>query len=236
MLSSLTKLLATTITLSVVAILAACGGGGEKKPGAAPPVPINPEKTVNVGLTPDSCIGNHNADSDISFLMGDKQARYLLWNCGNHETHNKQLIRIFFPFNYTLQCYQQASVHVDFGRCTNPLTAPKNPLFNVTVADLDVRVGRNSGGLPGFSFRANIQNSGNVPAFNLDFEFQIDRNTGGNSGRIDLMEPGESKLTPQFETYSQAFAGRQFILELFVRDGFGNIVAGRTTTVVVNPI
>lgn len=236
MLTHLKKRRATTVTMSVVAILSACGGGGDNKPGSTPPVPINPEKTVSLSLTPDNCIGNHNADSDISFLMGDRQARYLLWNCGNHENHGKQLIRIFLPFDYTRQCYKQASLHVGFGRCTNPLTAPKTPLFNVTVTGIEVRVGRNTGGLPGFSFRANIQNTGNVPAFDLNFEFQIDRNSGGNTGRFDLIEPGASEFTPQFETYSQSFEGRQFNVEVFIRDVFGNIAAGRSTSVLVNPI
>lgn len=219
--------------LSLVAFLVACGGGG-KNTGSGFAASINPEKNVTVELSADGCIGKHNSDMDIEFLMGDKKARFLTWNCGNHANHNKQLVRMFFPFDYSLQCFKTLSTHVGFGRCTMPLTAPAVPLFQIAVTDLRVQAGRNGSGLPGFSFKAMVTNSGNVPNFDLTFLFKVDSNVGGNTGKIPLIEPGETFTTPQFETYSQSLAGRQFVLEFIVRDVFGNIVAGRSTPVTVN--
>lgn len=219
--------------LSLVAFLVACGGG-DKNTGPGFAAPNNPEKNVAVELSTDGCMGKHNSDMDIEFLMGDKKARFLTWNCGNHENHNKQLVRMFFPFDYSLQCFKALSTHVGFGRCSSPLTAPPVPLFQVTVTDLLVQAVRNAGGLPGFTFKAIVANSGNVPNFDLTFVFEVDSNVGGNTGKIPLIEPGEAFTTPQFETYSQSLAGRQFVLDFIVRDVFGNIVTGRSTSVTVN--
>lgn len=219
--------------LSLVAFLAACGGG-DKNSGPPFAASNNPEKNVVLELSADGCIGKHNSDLDIEFLMGDKKARFLTWNCGNHANHNKQLVRMFFPFDYSLQCFKSLSTHVGFGRCTTPLTAPAVPSFEVSITDLLVQTGRNAGGLPGFSFKAVVSNTGNVPSFDLTFVFEVDSNAGGNTGKIPLIEPGEAFPTPQFETYSQSLAGRQLILDFVVRDIFGNIVAGRSTSVTVN--
>lgn len=211
----------------IVAVgLVSCGGGGEGDPGPSGPGTVGTqEKQVSYTTTRDGCLSRNNADADVRYLIGDKPARYLIWNCGNHDIHKRQRVRVFAPYNYDIQCYTPASEHVDFGRCNNPTPTPETPLFSARSTNFSVTPVRSAEGTPGFSYNFEIRNDGNVPAFDLRYAININRTEGAASGTIDVIEPGTTYVRTPINTYSQNYAGQSFILDLAVFDPFDSPIS-----------
>jgi hypothetical protein len=227
-------------TLLWVTGLAACGGGsgsGISQPdpaNSASETPLPTAKTVAYRSSGAGCIVASNADQSVDYLMGDKLARYLLWNCANHEQHTLRQIRMSLLYDYTDQCYKPDSTVVDFAHCTGtPPAPPANPLFEVSVTDFRATPQRNSNGLPGFSYVATLSNTGNVPAFNVQFSVAIDHDLGGNQGSFNIIEPAQTRSTEEYRVFSAAAAGSRLLLTLNVTDAFGNLITLRHTNVTV---
>lgn len=215
----------------------ACGGGGSKPatvgngPAAADPMPVT-SRTVSYATNPSGCIGRHNADSEVAYLLGDQQAKYLVWHCANHDQHELRRVRLSLLFDYQQQCYVQNTTVVDFAHCSGPLPkAPGTPTFGLRIADFAVTPGRNAQGQPGFSYYAVIDNFGNVPAFDVTVRVAIDQDGGGNTDNIRVIEPGASVTTRRYEVYGAAPSGTRFSLDLFVEDAAGRTVATRGAVV-----
>lgn len=216
--------------------LIGCGGSAKPDPGPANPGINNvTEKAVSFSTNSNNCLLRHNADADVKYLIQDKQAGFLIWNCGNHDVHSRQRIRLFLAYDYEVQCYTAVSEHVDFGRCNNPTPLPDTPLFSVFISDFTVTAARNSQGIPGFTYSFSMNNAGNVPAFDLDYVVAINRNVGGTQGLIPVIEPGTPYASTQFETFSRDYAGQTFTLDLVVRDPFGAPVARAFRRTVIVP-
>lgn len=210
--------------------LVGCGGDSSKDPGD----PANPgtpgisnvvEKTVTFSTNSRNCLLRHNADARVDYLIQDKQAGFLIWNCGNHDQHSRQRVRLFIAYDYEVQCYAAVSEHVDFGRCNTGTPLPDAPLFSVFISDFTVTPARNSAGVPGFRYKFALNNAGNVPAFDLSYVVAINRDVGGTQGTVEVIEPAAGYSSTEFETFSGNYSGQTFTLDLTVRDPFGVPVA-----------
>lgn len=215
----------------------ACGGGGSKPgpmgngPSAVNPTPVV-ARTVSYVTGPNGCIERHNADSEVSYLLGDQQAKYLIWHCANHDQHELRRVRLSLLFDYQQQCYVNDTTVVDFAHCSGTLPkVPDSATFGVRIADFVVTPGRNAQGQPGFSYYADIDNIGNVPAFDVTFRVAIDQDGGGNAGTIDVIEPGGRATTRRYDVYGAATSGARFILDLFIDDAAGRNIATRRAVV-----
>lgn len=219
------------LTLAVAGCfgLAACGGSSQTDPGASGSnnggLNTVVEKTVSFSTNSNNCLLRHNADADVKYLIQDKQAGFLIWNCGSHDIHTRQRIRLFLAYDYEVQCYRAVSEHVDFGRCNNGTALPGVPLFSVLISDFTVKAERNSAGTPGFSYSFSLNNAGNVPAFDLEYVVSINRDVGGTQGLISVIEPDSPYASTRFESFSTNYAGQSFVLDLVVRDPFGVPIA-----------
>lgn len=217
--------------------VAACGGGGSKPDPSGngtttvAPGPAGP-RTVSYITSTNGCVSRHNADSEVSYLLGDKQARYLLWHCANHEQHELRRVRVSLLYDYDKQCYVEDSVVVDFSHCSGTMPPAPNPaVFGVRIVDFSVTVGKNPQGLPGFSYQATLANTGTVPAFEITARVVIDRDVGGNQALLAVIEPGADATTRRYDVFSAAAAGSRFTLDLFVEDANGRSIASKRAVV-----
>ena len=215
----------------------ACGGGGSTPgPAGNEPAVINPgpgaPRTVSYIAGPGGCIGRHNADSEVAYLLGDRPAKYLTWHCADHDQHELRRVRLSLLYDYTQQCYLEDTTVVDFAHCSGTLPQPPNPAtFGLRIADFSVTPGRNTQGQPGFSYYAVIDNPGNVPAFDVTFRVAIDQDGGGNTGNIEVIEPGGRATTGRYDVYGAAVSGSRFTLDLTIEDAAGRSVAARRAVV-----
>lgn len=217
--------------------MGACGGGSSKPapadngPSAVGAAPLTP-RTVSYVTGPSGCIGGHNADTEVSYLLGDRQARYLIWHCADHAQHELRRVRLSLLFDYQQSCYVEDTKVVDFAHCSGTLPkAPAPASFSLQIADFAVTPGRNTQGQPGFSYYAVVENTGNVPAFDVTFRVAIDQDGGGNTGTIEVIEPGGRVTTPRYDVYGAAASGTRFALDLSIEDAAGRSVATRRALV-----
>lgn len=222
--------------LSVILLglsVAACGGGGTQpgpasnNPSAVGSTPIAP-RTVTYVTGPSGCIGRHNADSDVNYLLGDQPARYLIWHCADHAQHALRRVRVSLLYDFQQQCYVEDTTIVDFAHCSGTLPKPPDPAtFSAQIAEFVVTPERSTQGQPGFSYYAVIENTGSVPAFDVTFRVAIDQGGGGNAGVIEVIEPGARVTTRRYDVYGAAASGSRFTLDLSIEDAAGGLIATR---------
>ena len=226
------------IPLAVI-LLSACGGTTDdpSTPLSPPaPVPRGPDSaTVQVIEDSRGCLRRHNADVEMDYLIGDKQAKTLLWYCAAHDHHANRKVQVFFPYNFEAGCYQQRSTQIDFGLCTNPPPPPRTPVYDVRLSRLVIDPGRNTQNLPGFSYRAVLINEGNIDAFELSFTFAIDGTNGGSQGTVSVVPAGATAETPEFGLYGPELAGQRLFLKFTLRDPYSGLLAARRLVVDVPP-
>lgn len=213
--------------------VAACGGGGAQPgpagngPSAVGPAPIAP-RTVTYATSATGCIGRHNADSEVNYLLGDQPARYLIWHCADHAQHELRRVRVSLLYNFQQQCYVEDTTVVDFAHCSGAAPKPPDPAtFSAQIAEFVVTPQRSAQGQPGFSYYAVIENTGSVPAFDVTFRIAIDQGGGGNAGSIEVIEPGGRVTTRRYDVFGNALAGTRFTLDLTIEDAAGRFVVTR---------
>lgn len=226
-----------SLALLIGLAVGACGGGGStsgpssNEPATANPVPGAP-RTVSYATGPGGCLGRHNADSEVSYLLGDRPAKYLAWHCADHDQHELRRVRLSLVYDYTQQCYILDTTVVDFAHCSATLPPLPNPAtFSLRIADFAVTPGRNAQGQPGFSYVAVIENTGTVPAFDVTYRVAIDQGSGGNAGNIEVIDAGGRSETRRADVYGAAASGSRFTLDLSIEDAVGRIVAARRAIV-----
>ena len=217
--------------------LAACGGGSGTPTAANSPSISTTDPTVIVPKTvtyavdlSNGCLQSHNADTAVKYLLGDKQAEYLLWHCADHMTndtvHDLRRVLINFRFDYNKQCYTEVATHMDFSNCTGVIPPPPaNPSFGVRVKDFKVARATNDQGLSGFSYVATIENTGNIPMMDVSYRIDINQTLGGSTGPLDILDvasgvPAQT-VTANPPAFSPGTSGQKYTLDLTLTDIFG---------------
>lgn len=219
-------------------LIASCGGSSQRSQGTPPAAELAPgavtQKQVVYTTTANGCLLTNNADSNTQFLLGDKPARYLAWQCADHGDHQLRQVRVLFAYDFNQSCFTERLTVVDFARCTGTIAAPPtNPFIAVSVAGFGATPATNAQGLPGYDCVATLNNAGNIPAFNIGYEI---RETGGSpitAGTLNVIEPQSSVTLDQCDAFGATLRGKRFTLELQLSDVFGQPLLARPAATAV---
>lgn len=122
---------------------------------------------VDMRVASNGCVMSNNAEAVTDYLIGDKQARQLSWNCADYDAHTKKRIDVFTTFNYIDQCYDMVVVSIASGRCGSPAKPVSAPLYATSISGTSaylqpVPLG---GGRYYLSAYATITNTGTVDVY-----------------------------------------------------------------------
>lgn len=117
--------------LSIVA-LASCVDGGDSTSKSTSPQNVG---VVEMRLASNGCVMSNNAEAVTDYLIGDKQARQLSWNCADYDKYAGKRIDVFALFNYSDQCYAKQVVSIASGRCGSPAKPVTAPLYATSLSN-----------------------------------------------------------------------------------------------------
>ena len=157
--------------LILIIALASCKGSNDI--GAQPSTANVAE--VSMQTDANDCIINHNAEAAPQYLIGDRQAQNLIWNCAFADVIDKRRREYYTRYDYQNQCYKLRSSIEGEAICGTPAVTPNVPLIHARFINLSGGKLRAIGGsthLVDVSFT--LENDGNVTAFDLGIYLFID--------------------------------------------------------------
>lgn len=124
--------------------------------------------SVDMRLASNGCVMSSNAEAVTDYLIGDKQARVLTWNCADYDKHTDKHIDIFTTFDYIDQCYGSVIVSIRPGACSGVAKPIAAPLYQTTLTvDPEGRIGFGPflNGKYILYYSATVTNTGNVAMY-----------------------------------------------------------------------
>lgn len=193
----------------------------ETIPPAAEPI----ERQVQIQHDERYCLTESNADASIDYLIGDQQARNLIWSCATYLDEPVGYVEIFAPYSYADQCYKPVvdgvypspdleRTGMVFGGCVDAVSVPEVPVYNAEVVDFSI-TGQNKD----VTYTVTIQNTGNISAFFLQgYEYFT-----SVSGNYEFFAIGK-------RDYPGLKAGMRYTTaDTTYRDQLQNFLPGRTS-------
>lgn len=158
---------------------------------------------VNIETDTNRCIINQNAESAPQYLIGDQQAQNLIWNCSYYNLEFERRVEAYVRYDYYQQCFKVQTVIEDVGLCGTRAATPDVPQLSARIVNIYSGIPNAIGGSTyTVDFNANLENNGNVTAFDVKVDVYI------NDHFFTSFYPGP--LLPG-QNYGTEFTSRLFI-------------------------